>query len=223
MLRTVLGWTCPEDSFEVAEMADGDQDDDAVYAVVVNHEEQYSIWPSGRPLPLGWTPAGKTGRKDECLAYIESVWTDMRPLSVRRRPQEAENTVVGDADDHERCEAVPSLVERLSSGQHPVEAALRPERSAAALKQCIDREYLHIRFVEIGGHTELCINVDKAVSIIHLADFENERGTVHLEGELTLNHVRVRCIVDLDVATLCGMGYLVPLAARSQGVAPGPR
>jgi MbtH protein len=54
------------------------------YQVVVNDEEQYSIWPEGRELPLGWRSAGKAGTKEECLAYIEEVWTDMRPLSLRR-------------------------------------------------------------------------------------------------------------------------------------------
>ncbi|RCG26203.1 MbtH family protein [Sphaerisporangium album] len=53
--------------------------------VVVNHEEQYSIWPDGRELPAGWTDTGKTGTKAECLAHIDEVWTDMRPLSLRRR------------------------------------------------------------------------------------------------------------------------------------------
>jgi MbtH protein len=54
-----------------------------VYAVVVNHEEQYSIWLSDREIPAGWRAVGKQGFKDECLAYIEEVWTDMRPLSIR--------------------------------------------------------------------------------------------------------------------------------------------
>jgi MbtH protein len=52
------------------------------YKVVANHEEQYSIWFSDRPLPTGWTEAGKTGTKDECLAYIAEVWTDITPRSV---------------------------------------------------------------------------------------------------------------------------------------------
>ena len=65
-------------------MQNEEQEDNTQYAVVVNHEEQYSIWPVGRELPLGWREAGKQGSKDECLAYIESVWTDMRPLSLRK-------------------------------------------------------------------------------------------------------------------------------------------
>ncbi len=56
-----------------------------VYNVVVNQEEQYSIWPADRGLPLGWREAGKRGTKEECLAYIKEVWTDMRPLSLRKK------------------------------------------------------------------------------------------------------------------------------------------
>jgi len=62
-----------------------DEEDTTVYQVVVNHEEQYSIWPLDRELPGGWRAAGKTGPKAECLAHIERVWTDMRPLSLRRQ------------------------------------------------------------------------------------------------------------------------------------------
>ncbi|WGM39046.1 Protein MbtH [Caulobacter sp. NIBR1757] len=64
-------------------MSDENQDT-TVYEVVVNHEEQYSIWPADRELPLGWNKAGKSGTKAECLAWIEEVWTDMRPLSLRK-------------------------------------------------------------------------------------------------------------------------------------------
>lgn len=66
-------------------MSDSNGTDDTHYMVVVNHEEQYSIWPAWRELPAGWRAAGKEGRKDECLSFINEVWTDMRPLSLRRR------------------------------------------------------------------------------------------------------------------------------------------
>jgi MbtH protein len=56
--------------------------DDRQYKVVINHEEQYSLWPAGREAPRGWKDVGKTGTKKACLVYIEEVWTDMRPLSV---------------------------------------------------------------------------------------------------------------------------------------------
>ena len=58
-------------------------DDITAYKVVINHEEQYSIWPADRSNPLGWNDAGFTGTKSECLGYINTVWTDMRPLSLR--------------------------------------------------------------------------------------------------------------------------------------------
>ncbi len=62
-----------------------EREDTTTYKVVVNHEEQYSIWPADRTNPLGWRDAGKSGSKDECLAYIKEVWTDMRPLSLRKQ------------------------------------------------------------------------------------------------------------------------------------------
>jgi MbtH protein len=66
-----------------------EMDDNRAYKVVVNHEEQYSIWPAEKFNPLGWTDAGKSGTKAECLAYIKEVWTDMRPLSLRRKMEAA--------------------------------------------------------------------------------------------------------------------------------------
>lgn len=65
-----------------------EREDTTIYQVVVNHEEQYSIWPADRELPLGWSAAGKSGAKPECLAWIEEVWTDMRPLSLRKKMKE---------------------------------------------------------------------------------------------------------------------------------------
>ena len=62
-----------------------DTEDTTTYHVVVNGEEQYSIWPAYKPLPGGWREAGKSGRKTECLEHIKTVWTDMRPLSLRRQ------------------------------------------------------------------------------------------------------------------------------------------
>lgn len=63
---------------------DADQSND-IYVVVMNDEEQYSIWPQHKALPLGWKAAGKEGEKSACLEYIKEVWTDMRPLSLRKK------------------------------------------------------------------------------------------------------------------------------------------
>ena len=68
-------------------MSTNDREDNTIYKVVVNHEEQYSIWPAERENALGWRDAGKSGFKDECLEYIKQVWTDMRPLSLRKKMQ----------------------------------------------------------------------------------------------------------------------------------------
>ncbi|MFZ2307845.1 MAG: MbtH family NRPS accessory protein [Rhodoferax sp.] len=67
-----------------------EREDTTIYTVVVNHEEQYSIWPAHREFPLGWRSAGFSGLKDKCLEYIEKVWTDMRPLSLRKKMEEME-------------------------------------------------------------------------------------------------------------------------------------
>jgi MbtH protein len=62
---------------------DPDEEDTRTYTVVINHEEQYSIWFADRELPLGWRAVGKTGPKADCLSFIGEAWTDMRPLSLR--------------------------------------------------------------------------------------------------------------------------------------------
>ncbi len=69
----------------------GDHEDEAtLYRVVLNHEEQYSIWPVERQNAPGWSDEGFSGTKDDCLAHIKEVWTDMRPLSLRKKMQTPE-------------------------------------------------------------------------------------------------------------------------------------
>ena len=65
-------------------MTDADKEDTRTYLVVLNHEEQYSVWPEDTELPAGWRAEGKQGTRAECLAHIDDVWTDMRPASLRR-------------------------------------------------------------------------------------------------------------------------------------------
>jgi MbtH protein len=66
-------------------MPSDEQEDTMVYTVVINHEEQYSIWPKRKAIPQGWKAVGREGLKPECLQYVDEVWTDMRPLSLRKR------------------------------------------------------------------------------------------------------------------------------------------
>ena len=65
------------------------EEDQTIYRVVINEEEQYSIWPEYKEIPYGWKDVGKSGLKSECLAYIKEVWTDMRPLSLRKHMEKA--------------------------------------------------------------------------------------------------------------------------------------
>lgn len=80
-------------------MGTNEREDLTIYRAVVNHEEQYAIWPVDRELPLGWSDAGKVGLKPEVLAWIEEVWTDMRPMSLRKKMEESERDRQG-ADIH---------------------------------------------------------------------------------------------------------------------------
>lgn len=67
-----------------------EEEDTRTYRAVMNHEEQYSIWLADKELPLGWKDVGVSGTKDVCLSHINEVWTDMRPLSLRKAMEENE-------------------------------------------------------------------------------------------------------------------------------------
>ena len=176
-----------------------------VYHVVLNDEEQYSIWPADRELPEGWRAEGVTGSEQECLSHIEQVWTDMRPASLRR-------FMAGHADDAPTeddplLDDGPTLVDRLTEGEHPVEASLRPERSAGALREALDRGYVFVRFTGTEGGTELGVRLDGGADLSG-ADFAAAAGTVRLTGTLTLDFEPVRCHAEIDLATLAGTGRL---------------
>lgn len=193
-----------------------EQDDTTLYKVVVNHEEQYSIWPANRENPLGWKDVGKSGLKAECLAHIENVWTDMRPLSLRKQMEEAARSPrpVPERNGTVNAESTSDdLVRRLAKGSHPVEVSLRPTRTVKMLQECIDREYVHVKFTDTSGGTELGVRLDRDASDLSQADFANQTGTAHLVGGLTLNYTKVRCIADIDLTTLAGQGHLEVIEA----------
>ena len=75
-----------------------DEEDATIYKAVINHEEQYSIWPAACENPLGWHDAGKVGTKAECLHYIDETWTDMRPLSLRTHMEEVARATEGSSE-----------------------------------------------------------------------------------------------------------------------------
>jgi hypothetical protein len=98
------------------------------------------------------------------------------------------------------------LVQQLSIAAQPVTASR--VNSATELKRSIDRGYVLIKFINTQGGTELGIPLDDTVTDLSTADFEQGTGTVHLAGNLVLNYTKVRCIADVDVATLIGEGHL---------------
>ena len=107
------------------------------------------------------------------------------------------------------------LVDRLCDGDHPVEVGLRPERTVKLFKEAIDRDYVHIKFTDTRGGTELGVRLDRGLCDFSKADFENGTGSVHIEGGLTLNYVKVRCVADIDVKILEGTGHLVKVEAQA--------
>ncbi len=100
------------------------------------------------------------------------------------------------------------LVERLTK-EHEVECA-RPEKTAEALKECIDRDYVHVMFKATG--TELGIQLYRSECNFDKADFENAKGNLHITGGLTLNYDKVKCVADIDLSTCEGKGYLIPVS-----------
>lgn len=83
-----------------------DDEDTTEYVVVTDIEERYSIWPSESKIPMYWKPEGFRGRKEECLDYIQRVWTDMRPLSLRLEMEKRR-------EELERNKPNPELLEQL--------------------------------------------------------------------------------------------------------------
>lgn len=193
---------------------DPEKEDTTIYKVLMNQEEQYSLWPNYKEIPLGWKQVGKAGAKAECLAYIKTVWTDMRPLSLRKKMEEiTNNPPPAPAPRDPNAPRAKSLLDKLCEGEHPVEVGLRPDRSVSRFKEAIDGNYVHIKFTETRGGTELGFRPNPQASDWSAADFENKKGSVHLEGNLTLNYVRLKCVADIDLSTLEGKGYLIKVEA----------
>jgi hypothetical protein len=98
------------------------------------------------------------------------------------------------------------IVDRLSQGNHPVEVSLRPERTVKALKESLDRGYIHIKFTGTRGGTELGVPIDRQLTDVSGADFERESGSLTIAGTLTLDFEKVRCVAELELPSLQGRG-----------------
>jgi hypothetical protein len=101
------------------------------------------------------------------------------------------------------------LVKKLSQAEQPVEISLRPERNVKALRDCIDRGYVHVKFTGTKGGTELGVRLDKDASNLN-ADFDQGVGKITLVGGLTLDYVKVQCVAEIDLSSLSGKGRLIP-------------
>ncbi len=102
------------------------------------------------------------------------------------------------------------LTERLATGDHPVTLG-GPQPSVEELQHRIEEiGWVHIKFTDTRGGTDLGIRLDREASDLSAVDFDNGTGTLHVEGTLTLNNDPVRLIADIDLATLDGTGHLVP-------------
>jgi uncharacterized protein YbdZ (MbtH family) len=175
------------------------------YVVVINHEDQYSIWSEGREVPPGWRATGMAGTKEECLAHIDEVWTDMRPRSLREHMERAS-----------REPAVPppplldglTLVERLSRGDHPVEVTGLGDDPLRRLRERIELGHVLVRFPETRGGTELGVRFDPKSLELSGCDLNAGRGQLPLRGDLTLDGTRVRVHADINVASMTGRGRL---------------
>ena len=103
------------------------------------------------------------------------------------------------------------LVQRLSKGDHPVTVG-GPKTSLEEFKKRVeDMGYVFIKFTGTRGGTDLGVRVDKSATDLSQAHFDQQTGIAHVEGTLTLNYVKVRCVADIDLQTLDGTGHLVAL------------
>jgi uncharacterized protein YbdZ (MbtH family) len=185
------------------------------FLVVVNDEEQYSIWPEGRDLPAGWHAEGTSGTKEACLDHIEKVWTDMRPRSLREKlaagAAAASAPLTIDDDDD-----VDPLVQRLATGSHPVVVAGVGDRAAAEaierFRHRMERGHVNVLFSGTRGGTELSLRFDPKSVDRSRCDFARRSGSLALAADLNLDGVDVRCEVELSLADLAGTGRLVPLS-----------
>ena len=110
------------------------EEDTREYQVLVNSEEQYSLWLAGQAIPNGWRQVGPKGQKQVCLDYVKEVWTDMRPLSVRKAMEKYQAEQA--AKKAEAAESAPSAegAERASGteGAESAESSPPPPQSTAS-------------------------------------------------------------------------------------------
>jgi uncharacterized protein YbdZ (MbtH family) len=169
------------------------------FQVVVNHEEQFSIWPHSRGAPPdGWRTVGKEGSEAECLDYVESVWTDMRPLSLRREMEEAGRLPADGTEGLGELPEGPTLVQHLLEGEHSVRVVMRPAASRDAFWEAVNRGFANVFFPDTRGGTELTIALD------HGSPPEEVGDSVRLVGRVNLDGEPLACRATVDFSTFSG-------------------
>jgi hypothetical protein len=101
------------------------------------------------------------------------------------------------------------LVKHLASGEHPVVVGGSRPSLEDLQRRATDMGYVFVKFTDTKGGTDLGVRVDREASDVSKANWQEGTGTIHVEGNLTLDYVPVRCVADIDLATLSGTGHLV--------------
>ncbi len=176
---------------------------DIEYLVVTNDEEQYSIWPCLKSVPAGWNFEGYSGPKQECLSYIESVWKDMRPLSLRKKMREREqlfDQLIKEAEKKPAKKLGPSsLVQFLTKQMHNFTLHAN-EKNEANFRSALKQGLFHI-IIQNKEH-EICLRVD--FEIVRKDELDNDFKQISFKGLLEVDFVPLLCIGTIDQDTKKG-------------------
>jgi uncharacterized protein YbdZ (MbtH family) len=185
---------------------------DAPYAVVINTEGYYSVWPAQRPVPDGWRATGVHGPRSVCLAHIAGVWSDICPDDLRHRPAPAAR--VRAAASGSRDAGRGGLVQRLCGSLHRATVVLRGDQMDAFRRQ-LRTGYVVLAIPHTAGGTDLHIRLDDQVMASARRPGPAPKRVV-VAGSLTLDGEPLRCVAEIMVSTMSGLARI----ARSAGT-PG--
>ena len=176
-----------------------------IYEVVVNSDEEYSIWPGalGDP-PRGWQLVSVRGVKGYCLDYIDEKWTDRRPSSLRRGAGASVDVAVR-AEPLAVPQGAGGLVDVLTDVRHPITGTVPPTFTTERLRMALGTGFLHLCLRGSHGSTTVALKLDRSA-----CDFDasvGERGErVHrLQGTCELDGALLRCVVEIDATTMSGV------------------
>ena len=139
-----------------------------IYRVVVNHEGQYSIWPSDKENPLGWRDAGKTGLKKECLANIRELWTDMSPLSLRKKMEETERGGNDTQTDYAGDICVHHLIEDQAKQKPDAVAVVYDDQQLTfqELNHRANQLAHHLQKLRVGPELSVGMFVERSIEMV---------------------------------------------------------